>query len=105
MVSLSQGLGGTRVILLLLTHEPRKVAANHLHPCALARLRSTVPDAPYNVVFHTAPHHHDQPFHWHVHVLPRLTSAAGFEQGTGVMINIVAPETAAAQLRSAVGHC
>ena len=72
---------------------------------ALARLRSTVPDAPYNVVFHTAPHHHDQPFHWHVHVLPRLTSAAGFEQGTGVMINIVAPETAAAQLRSAVGHC
>jgi UDPglucose--hexose-1-phosphate uridylyltransferase len=65
---------------------------------ALARLRSTVEDAPYNVVFHTAPHRHEGPFHWHVHVLPRLTSVAGFEQGTGVMINVVAPEVAAEQL-------
>lgn len=68
---------------------------------ALARLRATVEDAPYNVVFHTAPHRHDGPFHWHIHVLPRLTSVAGFEQGTGVMINIVAPELAAAQLADA----
>ena len=29
---------------------------------------------------------------------PRLTSVAGFEQGTGVLINIVAPELAAQQL-------
>ena len=51
--------------------------------------------------FHTAPHHEDALFHWHVHVVPRLSSVAGFEQGTGVLINIVAPEDAAAQLRSA----
>jgi galactose-1-phosphate uridylyltransferase len=31
-------------------------------------------------------------------VLPRLTSVAGFEQGTGVMIDIVSPEVAAKQL-------
>jgi UDPglucose--hexose-1-phosphate uridylyltransferase len=65
---------------------------------ALVLLRSKVGDAAYNLVFHTAPHHHDGPFHWHVHVVPRLTSLAGFEQGTGVMINIVAPELAARHL-------
>src|SRR3546814_6814168 len=59
---------------------------------ALLLLRSNLGEVPYNLVFHTAPHHHDGPFHWHVHVVPRLTSLAGFEQGTGVLINIVAPE-------------
>lgn len=66
---------------------------------ALGCLDRVVPDAPYNVVFHSAPHHDESMFHWHVHVLPRLTSTAGFEQGTGVMINIVAPEAAAESLR------
>lgn len=67
---------------------------------ALMRLRTQVGDAAYNLVFHTAPHHHEGPFHWHVHIVPRLTSLAGFEQGTGVMINIVAPELAARHLSS-----
>ncbi len=67
---------------------------------ALALLRSKVGDCAYNLVFHTAPHHHEGPFHWHVHIVPRLTSLAGFEQGTGVMINIVAPELAARHLTS-----
>ena len=66
---------------------------------ALARLQALVGDVAYNLVFHTAPHHDDGAFHWHVHVVPRLTSSAGFEQGTGVAINIVAPESAAEQLR------
>ena len=67
---------------------------------ALALLRSKVGDCAYNLVFHTAPHHHEGPFHWHVHIVPRLTSVAGFEQGTGVMINIVAPELATRHLTS-----
>jgi len=67
---------------------------------ALALLRSKVGDCAYNLVFHTAPHHHEGPFHWHVHIVPRLTSLAGFEQGTGVMINIVAPEQASRHLSS-----
>ncbi len=65
---------------------------------ALRLLRAKLGDTAYNIVFHTAPHHHDGPFHWHVHIVPRLTSLAGFEQGTGVMINIVAPELAARHL-------
>ena len=69
---------------------------------ALGRLRRAVGDVAYNIVFHTAPHHHrDQGYHWHAHVFPRLTSVAGFEQGTGVLINIVAPEHAARHLTAA----
>ncbi len=70
---------------------------------ALVKLRAAVGDVAYNIVFHTAPHHQrDDHFHWHVHLLPRLASVAGFEQGTGVLINIVAPE-AAAQVLNAEG--
>ena len=65
----------------------------------LAVLREVMGHVSYNLVFHTSPHHHAGDFHWHVHVNPRITSVAGFEQGTGVMINIVAPELAAEQLR------
>ncbi len=66
---------------------------------ALATLDRANPDAAYHVVFHTAPHQHGGPFHWHIHVWPKLQSVAGFEQGTGVMINIVPPEHAAEAMR------
>ena len=77
--------------------EPRDLAGvGHALRDVLGKLRRAVGDVAYNVVFHTAPHHHrDEHYHWHVHVVPRLTSVAGFEQGTGVLINIVAPELAA----------
>jgi len=67
---------------------------------ALGQLRRLLGDVAYNVMFHTAPHTSDDDtrFHWHVHVVPHVTTTAGFEQGTGVRINIVAPETAAHQL-------
>lgn len=61
----------------------------------LARLRDRVGDVAYNLVVHTLPHHHNDEFHWHIHVLPRIQSLGGFEQGTGVPINIMAPEQAA----------
>jgi UDPglucose--hexose-1-phosphate uridylyltransferase len=77
---------------------PDVVAVGRAVRDALRILRAKVGDISYNLVFHTAPHHHEGPFHWHVHVIPRLTSLAGFEQGTGVMINIVAPETATRHL-------
>jgi UDPglucose--hexose-1-phosphate uridylyltransferase len=57
-------------------------------------------DIAYNVIFHTAPHHHNGPFHWHVHLWPKLVTVAGFERGTGVMINIVLPEVAAHEMRT-----
>lgn len=65
---------------------------------SLRRLRKVLGDVAYNVVFHAAPHHHDNLYHWHIHVIPKLTTIAGFELGTGVMINIVPPEAAATEL-------
>lgn len=66
----------------------------------LGRLRDVVGDVAYNIVFHTSPHGHEGLFHWHAHVLPKLTTRAGFELGTGVLINIVPPEAAAESLRT-----
>ena len=71
---------------------------------ALAHLNTVFTDVAFNLVFHTAPHQHDGPFHWHAHLWPKLTTVAGFERGTGVMINIVPPETAAQELRRATAR-
>lgn len=68
---------------------------------ATAYLNAALGDVAYNVGFHTAPHQHVGGFHWHAHIWPILSTQAGFERGTGVMINIVAPESAAATLRAA----
>jgi len=67
----------------------------------LKRLRVALGDVAYNLVFHTAPHRHDGEFHWHAHIWPKLASVAGFERGTGVLINITPPEFAAEELKRA----
>jgi len=66
---------------------------------SIIALREIHGDVAYNLVFHTAPHHYTGAYHWHVHLFPKLITTAGFERGTGVMINIVPPELAAEQLR------
>jgi len=68
---------------------------------ATALLNRAIGDVAYNVGFHTAPHAHTGEYHWHVHIWPNLVTQAGFERGTGVMINIVPPEQAAETLRAA----
>jgi len=55
--------------------------------------------ASYNLVLHAAPPGTDD-FHWHLHLLPRLTTYGGFELATGIVINVVDPDQAAAALRS-----
>jgi UDPglucose--hexose-1-phosphate uridylyltransferase len=42
-------------------------------------------------------------FLWHVRILPRLSTPAGFELGSGMSINTVMPEDAASFLRSGNG--
>jgi UDPglucose--hexose-1-phosphate uridylyltransferase len=56
---------------------------------------------PYNLWVRTAPRGAEH-FHWHIDILPRLTRLAGFELGTGVGVNIRAPELVASEL-SALG--
>ena len=38
-------------------------------------------------------------FQWHVQIVPRLTTAAGFEIGSGMYINTAIPEETAAFIR------
>lgn len=66
---------------------------------ALARLHGVADNAPYNVVFHTAPPGPAPFFHWYVEILPRLSIVAGFEQGTGIYVNTLPAERAARTLR------
>ena len=57
-------------------------------------------DPPLNLWLRTAPRGADH-FCWRIDVAPRLTHLAGLELSTGLNLNIVAPETAAAELREA----
>jgi UDPglucose--hexose-1-phosphate uridylyltransferase len=76
------------------------LAARLLHD-GLNRLRRALGFMPpLNLWVRTAPLGADV-FCWRIDVLPRLTNVAGLELGTGVHLNIVAPEAAAAQLRDA----
>jgi UDPglucose--hexose-1-phosphate uridylyltransferase len=64
----------------------------------LARRLGTSP--PLNLWVRTAPRGADH-FCWRIDVLPRLSVLAGLELGTGLHLNVVAPERAAAELREA----
>jgi UDPglucose--hexose-1-phosphate uridylyltransferase len=55
---------------------------------------------PLNLWVRTAPRGADH-FCWRMDIVPRLTNMAGLELGTGVHLNIVSPERAAADLREA----
>ncbi|HEV3474097.1 MAG TPA: galactose-1-phosphate uridylyltransferase [Actinomycetota bacterium] len=67
-------------------------------------LRRSAGDPDYNLVVHTAPVGQEGvPFlQWYIRVLPRVMTAAGFELGSGMWINCVAPERAAATLRESL---
>lgn len=79
----------------------------------MLRLRESLKDPSYNFVFHTSPPANTEQqklsnwqtlknsFHWHIEILPRLTTIAGFEWGTGFYINPTPPEVAAEYLREA----
>ena len=68
----------------------------------LARLAVATGDVPYNLTVHTAPPGTiRESFHWYIEVQTRIAVIAGFEQGTGILVNTVPPEVAAEQLRDA----
>ncbi|MFH0781591.1 MAG: galactose-1-phosphate uridylyltransferase [Pseudomonadota bacterium] len=71
---------------------------------SLKRLCQCIPNVPYNYVLHTDPLRSGglEYFHWHFEIVPKLTSIAGFEWGTGFYINPLPPEEAALYLREAL---
>jgi len=93
--------------LLLAPRRPRDrfeddgpLGAALLHD-ALQRLRHVLGFLPpLNIWVRTAPRGAEH-FCWRIDVTPRLTHLAGLELGTGVHLNVVAPEAAAARLRDA----
>jgi UDPglucose--hexose-1-phosphate uridylyltransferase len=68
---------------------------------ALGRLARRFEDGPpLNLWIRTAPRGAEH-FCWRIDIVPRLTALAGFELGSGLHLNIVTPEQAAAELREA----
>jgi UDPglucose--hexose-1-phosphate uridylyltransferase len=94
--------------LLLAPRRPRArfeddgpLGAALLHG-ALTRIRAVLGFLPpLNLWVRTAPAGAEH-FCWRIDITPRLTHLAGLELGTGVNLNIVAPEVAAQRLRDAV---
>ena len=76
-------------------------AAGQLVQTILMRLEDQVPGIAYNYVIDTIPFDRtdDGHYHWHIRIMPRMARLAGLELATGVHVNIVPPEQAAARLR------
>ncbi|HYU64866.1 MAG TPA: DUF4921 family protein [Candidatus Paceibacterota bacterium] len=74
----------------------------------LHKMKNALHEPAYNFYFHTAPTElnlgdiHDY-YSWHIEIVPKLQTEAGFELGTGVDINTVDPDEMARMLREAPG--
>ena len=68
----------------------------------LKKLHKGLNDPAYNFFIHTSPCRSASlaHYHWHLEILPKLNIQAGFEIGSGIMINITRPEDTAAFLKS-----
>ena len=93
--------------LLIAPRRPRPrfeddgpTGAHALHDALNRLARRLGAPPPLNLWVRTAPAGADH-FCWRIDVLPRLAHLAGLELGAGVNLNVVAPETAAAELRAA----
>jgi UDPglucose--hexose-1-phosphate uridylyltransferase len=88
----------------------------------MARLDAVLGGAQYNFFLHSLPHYGncdeqdaqvpraqgragaaedcEASYHWHIEITPRTSIPTGFELGSGLFVNTVAPEVAAEQLRA-----
>ncbi len=97
----------------MLNDERLRELAPVLKLC-LTSIKKLLNDPPYNFVIHTSPPKFERPgqprhwdsidfdFHWHMELIPRLTSIAGFEWGAGFFINPTPPEAAANYLKEEI---
>ena len=71
----------------------------------MARLDAVLGGAQYNYFLHSVPHAPafgdcGPSYHWHIEICPRTSIPTGFELGSGLFVNTVSPEMAAAKLRA-----
>ncbi|PJE64789.1 MAG: hypothetical protein COU90_00790 [Candidatus Ryanbacteria bacterium CG10_big_fil_rev_8_21_14_0_10_43_42] len=61
---------------------------------ALGMLHRTLKDPAYNFFIHTTPENEENTdhYHWHFELLPKISTPAGLELGTGLDVIAVAPE-------------
>jgi UDPglucose--hexose-1-phosphate uridylyltransferase len=84
-------------------NESQLIGLSEIFSESLRRLDDCIPNIPYNFILHTQPLR-AQPlehYHWHFEIVPKLTSIAGFEWGTGFYINPMTPEETCTYLREA----
>ena len=67
----------------------------------LVRIARVFGDPDWNLIVKTAPFKTGGVYHWRIEVLPRTVTLGGWELGTGLVINTMFPEQAAALLRAA----
>ncbi len=68
----------------------------------IKRLKRYLGDPDFNFFIHTAPLKNRaryRYYHWHIEIIPKITIIGGFELSSGVDINVIDPEKAAATLR------
>jgi UDPglucose--hexose-1-phosphate uridylyltransferase len=69
----------------------------------LGRIYNALEDPPFNFMLHVAPPGWGESpsYQWHLEIIPKLTTVAGFEWGSGFYINPTDPEDACRHLRNA----
>ena len=69
---------------------------------SIGKIYKALGDPAYNFYIHTSPcDGKDYPhYHWHIEILPRTATWAGFEISTGVEISTIQPEAAAEYLKN-----
>jgi len=67
----------------------------------LRALYDRLGDPDFNYIIHSAPAEDENKdyYLWHIQILPRLSTIAGFELGSGVYISTMLPEQSAATMR------
>lgn len=67
----------------------------------MKRIHLVLDNPDYNYIIRSCPtdERNAKYYHWYAAVIPRLSTPAGFELGTGIYINITSPEDAARLLR------
>lgn len=73
--------------------------------CVLRGLDTALGDPDFNYIIHSAPaeDEHKAYYLWHLQILPRLATIAGFELGSGIFVSSMLSEESAAVMREVLG--
>lgn len=86
-----------------ITEEEIRALSNALNS-VLKKMDKALDEPDFNFYIHTAPtrkNHHDEYYHWHMEIVPRLSIVGGLELGADVYVNVIDPDEAAELLRKA----